>query len=84
MSRRVWCPAAAIILRTCRLRPSFKTISNQVLVELLIEEEVEGIYNVWKKPMAGFFSYGEVGQQQDKISHFYNETCSLVLLKERN
>lgn len=49
----------------------------------LIEEEIEGIYNVWNKPMAGFFSYGEVGQQEKGTSHFYNETCSLVLLRER-
>lgn len=49
----------------------------------MIEDEIEGIYDIWKKPMIGFFSYGEVGQHKDKISQYYNETCSLVLLHEK-
>jgi len=62
----------------------FSCVARHMSLGPLIEDEIEGIYNVWKKPMAGFFSYGEVGQQNNNISHFYNETCSLVLLKERN
>jgi hypothetical protein len=49
----------------------------------MIEDEVEGIYDIWKKPMIGFFTYGEVGQHKDQISQYYNETCSLVLLHEK-
>lgn len=61
----------------------FSCVARHMSLGPMIEEEIEGIYNVWKKPMAGFFSYGEVGQQSTGTSHFYNETCSLVLLKER-
>ena len=49
----------------------------------LLEEEVEGLYNHWKAPMAGFLSYGEIGTPDGGICEFHNETCSLVLLKER-
>lgn len=61
----------------------FSCVARHMSLGPMIEEEVEGIYNIWKKPMAGFFSYGEVGQQELGTSHFYNETCSLVLLKEK-
>lgn len=49
----------------------------------LIEEEIEGIYNLWKKPFIGFFTYGEIGQEKMGASYFYNETCSLVTLTEK-
>ena len=62
----------------------FSCVARHMSLGPLIEDEIEGVYNIWKKPMAGFFSYGEVGQQHNKTSHFYNETCSLVLLTERN
>ncbi len=60
----------------------FSCVARHMSLGPMIEEEIEGIYNVWQKPMAGFFTYGEVGQQSTGTSHFYNETCSLVLLKE--
>ena len=34
-------------------------------------------------PMIGFFSYGEIGNVKGGACDFHNETCSLVLLKER-
>lgn len=61
----------------------FSCVARHMSLGPMIEDEVEGIYNVWQKPMAGFFTYGEVGQQEEGTSHFYNETCSLVLLKEQ-
>lgn len=67
--------ADALIMISC--------VARHMSLGPLIEEEIEGIYEVWNKPMVGFFSYGEVGQQEQGVSHFYNETCSLVLLKER-
>jgi hypothetical protein len=49
----------------------------------LIEDEVKGIYNFWKKPMIGFFTYGEIGPTKNGICEFHNETCSLVVIRER-
>lgn len=67
--------ADALILFSCKGR--------HAALGPLIEEEVEGIYNYWKKPMIGFFSYGEVGNVKGGNCDFHNETCSLVILKER-
>lgn len=50
----------------------------------LLENEIEGIYNQWKKPMVGFLSYGEIGNLEGKSCDFHNETCCLVTIKERN
>ncbi len=49
----------------------------------LLEEEVEGVFNHWRAPMAGFLTYGEIGTPDGGVCEFHNETCSLVLLKER-
>mgnify|MGYP001279791959 CR=1 FL=1 len=49
----------------------------------MVEDEVKGIYNHWKKPMAGLFTFGEFGPSGNGVCEFHNETCSLVLLKER-
>ena len=48
----------------------------------LMEDEIKGIYDHWKKPMVGFFSYGEIGATKDANCDFHNETCTLVTLKE--
>ncbi|MEZ4884517.1 MAG: FIST N-terminal domain-containing protein [Chitinophagales bacterium] len=50
----------------------------------MFDDEVEGIYNIWKKPMVGYMSYGEIGSADERnICEFHNETCSLVTLKEK-
>jgi hypothetical protein len=49
----------------------------------LLEEEIEGIYGYWKKPMVGFLCYGEIGNTKNGTCEFHNETCSMVLLKEK-
>jgi hypothetical protein len=61
----------------------FSCVARHISLGPMIKEEIEGVYDVWKKPMIGFFTYGEVGQHQDQISQYYNETCSLVLLREK-
>jgi hypothetical protein len=50
----------------------------------MLEDEVEGLYKHWNAPMAGFMSYGEIGTTELGVCEFHNETCSLVLLKERS
>jgi hypothetical protein len=49
----------------------------------LLENEIEGIYKKWKKPMVGFLSYGEIGNLEGKTCDFHNETCCLITIKER-
>lgn len=48
-----------------------------------IEDEIKGIYDNWQKPMIGFLSYGEIGNVRNGACEFHNETCSLVIIKER-
>jgi len=61
----------------------FSCVARHMSLGPMIEDEIEGVYDVWKKPMIGFFTYGEVGQHKDNISQYYNETCSLVLFREK-
>lgn len=49
----------------------------------MLEDEIEGLYQYWKTPLIGFLSYGEIGNTQNGTCEFHNETCSLVLLKEK-
>ncbi len=66
----------ALILFSCKAR--------HVALGPLIKEEVAGLKNLWKAPLIGFFTYGEIGSLTGCPSDFHNETCSLVLLKEIN
>lgn len=67
--------ADALILFSCKGR--------HAALGPLIEEEITGIYNFWKKPMIGFFTYGEIGSLKNGLCDFHNETCSLVVLRQR-
>ncbi len=47
----------------------------------MFEDEVEGLYNIWKKPTVGYMAYGEIGNiGQNSICEFHNVSCSLVTL----
>ncbi len=51
----------------------------------MLEDEISEIYNLWKQPMIGYFSYGEIGNTnlQNDNCEFHNVTCSLVTITER-
>ena len=61
----------------------FSCIGRQSAFGPFLEDEVKGIYDLWEKPMAGFLSYGEFGNLRNGICEFHNETCSLVVIKEK-
>ncbi len=48
----------------------------------MVNKEIEGLQNVWKTPMAGFFSFGEFGKTPGGKSDFHGTTCSWLVLKE--
>jgi hypothetical protein len=48
----------------------------------MAQQENEGLYNVWKAPMAGFYTYGEFGRAINGKHEFHSTTCSWVALKE--
>ena len=49
----------------------------------LIGEEIKGIYNTWKAPMAGFFCNGEIARATDGNNDLQNLTACCVVLKEK-
>lgn len=65
----------ALILFSCKAR--------HMSLGPLVEDELEGIHDIWGKEMIGFFTYGEIGLDKDGNSNFYNETCSLVMISEK-
>lgn len=67
--------ADALILFSCKGR--------HAALGPMIEDEIQGIYDYWKRPMIGFFSYGEIGADHSGKCDFHNETCSLIILRER-
>ncbi len=60
----------AVILFSCAAR--------NLSLGPMIEEEVAGLYNLWKKPFIGYFTFGELGRNKNGKFYLYNETCSLV------
>lgn len=49
----------------------------------MIDQENDGLHEIWKVPMAGFFSYGEYGKGLNSTDRFHSTTCSWVALKEK-
>lgn len=66
--------AEALLVFSCKAR-------HQALGPL-VENEVEGIQNLWNAPLIGFFSYGEIGNLEGYKCDLHNETISFVALKE--
>jgi hypothetical protein len=61
----------------------FSCIGRRAALGPFLDDEVSGLYNIWKKPMIGFLTYGEIGNLKNGVCEFHNETCSLVLIKEK-
>lgn len=49
-----------------------------------IHDEIRGVYELWKKPCTGLFTYAEIGKNTDGKTSYGNETCSLVTLRTMN
>lgn len=49
----------------------------------MAHQENEGLYDVWKAPMAGFYTSGEFGRAINGKHEFHSTTCSWVALKEK-
>jgi hypothetical protein len=60
----------------------FSCVGRKSALGPLTNSENEGLCDIWKSPMAGFFSYGEFGTTNGK-QEFHSTTCSWVVLKEK-
>jgi len=67
--------ADALILFSCAGR--------QMSLGPYASDEINRIKNTWDVPMAGFFSFGEIGRVEKGDTEFHNMTCSLAILKEK-
>ncbi len=66
----------AVIIFSCKAR--------HLALGPIMEDEAGKLRAIWNKPLIGFFTYGEIGTAKDSVCDFHNETCSMVLLEERN
>lgn len=67
--------ADAVILFSCKGR--------HTALGPMIEDEVEAIYALWGVPMAGFFTYGEIGPTLSGPCDFHNNTLTLITIREK-
>jgi hypothetical protein len=49
----------------------------------MAQQENDGLAEIWKAPMAGFYTYGEFGRALNGKHEFHSTTCSWVALKEK-
>ncbi len=49
----------------------------------MVNEEIEGLIDVWKVPSLGFFTFGEYGRVKNGQPKFHGTTVSWVAMKER-
>lgn len=67
--------ADALIMFSCKAR--------HLSLGPMVSDEIDQVKNVWDAPLAGFFSYGEMGKSTKGKHEFHNNTCSLVALSEK-
>ena len=60
----------------------FSCAGRQPVLGPLTTAENEGLHEVWKIPMAGFFTYGEFGRANKGKQEFHSGACCWVALKE--
>lgn len=61
----------------------FSCVSRYLSFGVVMKEELEGVQKIWDAPLAGFFSYGEYGKSKTGKYDYHNNTCCLVVLKEK-
>jgi hypothetical protein len=61
----------------------FSCISRYLSFGMMTKEEIERVKNVWNTAFVGFFSYGEFGKSKGGKHEFHNNTCCIVVLKEK-
>lgn len=68
--------ADALIMFSCKAR--------HMALGPMTGDEAGMIRGLWDKPLIGFFTYGEIGTAKNSTCDFHNETCSMVILKEKS
>jgi hypothetical protein len=61
----------------------FSCISRYLSLGVMTSEEIDRVLKIWNAPMIGFFTYGEYGKSKRGKHEFHNNTCCVVVLKEK-
>lgn len=61
----------------------FSCVARHLALGPVITEELSYPAGKWGKPLPGFFTYGEIGTNYGSKCDFYNQTYTLVLMKEK-
>jgi hypothetical protein len=48
-----------------------------------ISQEIDRIQKIWDCPLVGCFSGGEIGKTKTGLTEFHNNTCCVIVLKEK-
>lgn len=62
----------------------FSCMARHLALGPLISEEIEAVNSRWTVPMAGLFTYGEIGNNPGMNCDFHNQTFTMVLLRQKN
>ena len=60
----------------------FSCIARQLSLGPMVDDEIMLVADKWKVPVAGFFTYGEIGTNVNNACDFYNQTFTLVSIKD--
>ncbi len=61
----------------------FSCISRYLSFGVMTGEEIERVQQVWDAPLIGFFTYGEFGKASKGKYEFHNNTCCVLVMKEK-
>lgn len=61
----------------------FSCMARHLALGPMISEEISFPSKKWGLPMSGFFTYGEIGTNTGRNCGFFNQTYTLVILKEK-
>jgi hypothetical protein len=59
----------------------FSCMARHLALGPLVTEEIDLSKSLWKAPLAGFFTYGEIGVNSAGQCDFHNQTYTIVLLE---
>jgi hypothetical protein len=60
----------------------FSCIARHLALGPLVKDEISAVFENWKVPVIGYFTYGEIGTNFNRGCDFYNQTFTLVAIKE--
>lgn len=61
----------------------FSCMARHLALGPVITEEISFPAEKWKLPVSGFFTYGEIGKNCNKRCDFFNQTYTLVIIREK-